>query len=93
MGRDRPARFRTGRGGGPADAQLRRGLQPLPTGRRAEGQGIGFAIARDGHDADNTIAILVKDVASALDAAPDGADTSLPRLVQSAIHQLKPRLG
>lgn len=49
--------------------------------------------ARDGHDVDNTIAILVKDVESALDAAPEGADTSLPRLVQSAIRDLKPRLG
>lgn len=47
--------------------------------------------ARDGYDVDNTIAILVKDVESALDAAPQGADTSLPRLVQSAIHDLKPR--
>jgi 3-hydroxyisobutyrate dehydrogenase-like beta-hydroxyacid dehydrogenase len=47
--------------------------------------------ARDGHDTDNTIAILVKDVESALDAAPDGADTALPQLVQSTIKELKPR--
>lgn len=47
--------------------------------------------ARDGHAPDNTIGILVKDVASALDAAPDGADTSLPRTVQQAIRALKPR--
>jgi len=47
--------------------------------------------ARDGFAQDNTIGILVKDVASALDAAPDGADTALPRLVQSAIHTLTPR--
>jgi 3-hydroxyisobutyrate dehydrogenase len=47
--------------------------------------------ARDGLREDNTIAILVKDVASALDAAPDGADTRLPETVQSAIRQLKPR--
>lgn len=47
--------------------------------------------ARDGYDEDNTIAILVKDVESALDAAPVGADTSLPRFVQSAIKDLKPR--
>lgn len=49
--------------------------------------------ARDGHDADNTIAILVKDVESALDAAPEGSNTGLPRLVQDAIRNLKPRLG
>ncbi len=47
--------------------------------------------ARDGWDQDNTIGILVKDVESALDAAPDDADTSLPRQVQSAIRQLRPR--
>lgn len=47
--------------------------------------------ARDGHAADNTIGILVKDVASALDAAPDGADTALPRAVQDLIRTLKPR--
>lgn len=47
--------------------------------------------ARDGHAADNTIGILVKDVESALDAAPDGADTTLPRQVQSLIAKLKPR--
>lgn len=47
--------------------------------------------ARDGFEADNTIAILVKDIASALDAAPHGADTSLPETVQKVIHTLKPR--
>ena len=47
--------------------------------------------ARDGFEADNTIGILVKDVASALDAAPDCAETALPRAVQSAIRTLKPR--
>jgi 3-hydroxyisobutyrate dehydrogenase-like beta-hydroxyacid dehydrogenase len=47
--------------------------------------------ACDGLEPGNTIAILVKDVASALDAAPEGADTSLPRTVQEAIRQLKPR--
>jgi len=48
--------------------------------------------AQDGHEPGNTIAILVKDVASALDAAPAGADTSLPETVQRAIAALKPRL-
>lgn len=47
--------------------------------------------ARDGFAADNTIGILVKDVASALDAAPTNADTALPELVQSAIRSLTPR--
>ena len=47
--------------------------------------------SRDGHAPDNTIAILVKDIASALDAAPEDADTSLPETVQRAIANLKPR--
>ena len=47
--------------------------------------------ARDGFAPDNTIAILVKDIASALDAAPEGADTSLPETVQRIIASLKPR--
>jgi 3-hydroxyisobutyrate dehydrogenase-like beta-hydroxyacid dehydrogenase len=47
--------------------------------------------SRDGLAENNTIAILVKDVASALDAAPDGADTTLPETVQRTIAALKPR--
>ena len=47
--------------------------------------------ARDGHAPDNTIAILVKDIDSALDAAPDHADTTLPRAVQTLLRQLTPR--
>ena len=47
--------------------------------------------ARDGLAPDNTIAILVKDIESALDAAPEGADTSLPKAVRSAISALRPR--
>ncbi|MGH1331443.1 MAG: NAD(P)-dependent oxidoreductase [Paracoccaceae bacterium] len=46
--------------------------------------------AKLGHTPDNTIAIIVKDVASALDAAPEGADTALPEAVQAAIRALKP---
>ena len=46
--------------------------------------------ARDGYDPDNSIGILVKDVASALDIAPDGA-IALPLAVLSAIRNLKPR--
>ncbi len=47
--------------------------------------------SRDGHAPDNTIAILVKDIASALDAAPENADTSLPETVQCVVANLKPR--
>ena len=47
--------------------------------------------SRDGWEEDNTISILTKDVASALDAAPEGADTSLPETVRQAIFALKPR--
>lgn len=47
--------------------------------------------ARDGLSEDNTIGILVKDVESALDAAPTGADTTLPRAVQELIRKLQPR--
>ncbi|RMD92438.1 MAG: NAD(P)-dependent oxidoreductase [Alphaproteobacteria bacterium] len=47
--------------------------------------------ARDGMSADNTIGILVKDVESALDAAPEGAATDLPRAVQAALSALPPR--
>lgn len=47
--------------------------------------------ARDGLEPDNTIAILIKDIASALDAAPKDADTTLPEEVQRQIAQLRPR--
>ena len=47
--------------------------------------------ARDGYAPDNTIAILVKDIAAALDAAPEGADLTLPETVQTSIRNLKPR--
>jgi len=47
--------------------------------------------AKDGHAADNSIGILVKDVAAALDAAPEGADTTLPETVQATIRALTPR--
>jgi 3-hydroxyisobutyrate dehydrogenase-like beta-hydroxyacid dehydrogenase len=48
--------------------------------------------ARDGYGEDNTIGILLKDVESALDAAPEGSDTTLPRAVQGMIRNLRPRL-
>lgn len=46
--------------------------------------------ARDGYAADNSIGILFKDVASALDIAPNGK-TELPLAVQTAIRGLTPR--
>ena len=45
--------------------------------------------ARDGHDPNNTIGILVKDVDSALDAAPEGSDLVLPKTVQAVIRTLR----
>ncbi len=47
--------------------------------------------ARKGYLQDNSLGILKKDVESALDAAPDQADTRLPRLLADMIGQLKPR--
>lgn len=47
--------------------------------------------ARDGYADDNTIGILKKDVESALDAAPNGAETALPALIAQTIANLKPR--
>ncbi len=47
--------------------------------------------ARKGYDPGNTLGILKKDVESALDAAPEGADTNLPKLLAQMVGQLKPR--
>jgi 3-hydroxyisobutyrate dehydrogenase-like beta-hydroxyacid dehydrogenase len=47
--------------------------------------------ARDGFEENNTVAILVKDIQSALDAAPEGANLDLPKLIQKHISNLKPR--
>jgi len=46
--------------------------------------------AREGYDPTNSIGILFKDVASALDIAPDDT-TALPLAVQTAIRNLQPR--
>ena len=46
--------------------------------------------ARDGYGPDNSIGILVKDVAAALDVAPDD-EITLPLAVQNAVAALKPR--
>lgn len=47
--------------------------------------------AKHGHTPDNSIGILVKDITAALDAAPSGADQSLPQSVQRTIRTLTPR--
>ncbi|WP_415403826.1 NAD(P)-dependent oxidoreductase [Tateyamaria sp. SN3-11] len=47
--------------------------------------------ARDGYAPNNSIGILVKDIAAALDAVPPGANTALPETIQSAIRNLTPR--
>ncbi len=47
--------------------------------------------ARDGFRPDNTIGILKKDVESAMDGAPEGADMTLPESLIRAIERLKPR--
>lgn len=47
--------------------------------------------AQDGYAEDNSIGILAKDVATALDAAPEDADKSLPVLIQLMLRSMKPR--
>lgn len=47
--------------------------------------------ARKGYSAKNSLGILKKDVESALDAAPKGADTRLPELLAQMVGQLEPR--
>lgn len=49
--------------------------------------------SRDGLSDDNSIGILVKDVESALDAAPDDADISAPRAIQDMLRALRPFSG
>jgi len=46
--------------------------------------------AKHGFEPDNTLGILVKDVTCALDAAPEGADTSLPEVVRATMRSLTP---
>ncbi len=47
--------------------------------------------ARKGYTPENSLGILKKDVESALDAAPERADTRLPELLAQMVGQLKPR--
>lgn len=49
--------------------------------------------SREGYEAENTMGILKKDVESALDAAPDNADTRLPDLLTHLIAELLPKPG
>ena len=48
--------------------------------------------AKHGYAEDNSIGILAKDVAAALDAAPAGADLTLPKTIQNTIRNLTPRV-
>ena len=48
--------------------------------------------SRDGYSEDNTIGILVKDVGSAIDAAPEGADLAPAVMIQTMVRELKPRI-
>ena len=48
--------------------------------------------AQDGYGPDNTIGILVKDVASAIDACPDNTDLVLLQTIMSGLRNLKPRI-
>ena len=49
---------------------------------------IEFAPA--GYDPDNSVGIVAKDVACAADAAPKGADTAFPDLLEASLRALKP---
>ncbi|MDF1804132.1 NAD(P)-dependent oxidoreductase [Thalassovita sp.] len=49
--------------------------------------------ARHGLSDDNSIGILVKDVESALDAAPETADLTAPRAIQALLRNMTPRRG
>jgi len=72
----------------------RRLLEVLETSSGQNWLASGFdriEFARDGYTPDNSIAILVKDVESALDAAPPDADEALPRAVQARLRALRPK--
>lgn len=46
--------------------------------------------SHDGYDVNNTVGIIKKDVESAVDAMPEGADDALPRAIIDAIGKLEP---
>lgn len=69
-------------------------LKLIHTSSRQNWLASGFndiEFASEGYSEDNTIGILKKDVESALDAAPEGADTALPERIADNIHKLKTR--
>lgn len=47
--------------------------------------------ARHGYEPNNSVGLLIKDVAAAMDAAPEGADLALPKQLQAQIKQIVPR--
>lgn len=74
------------------DTQHLLSLIETSSGQNWLASGFGkIEFAKHGYAPDNSIGILVKDVAAALDAAPVGADTSLPKQVQASVRALKPR--
>lgn len=76
------------------DGEKLRGLMHASSGQTWFGSHFdAIEFARDGHADDNTIGILVKDVACALDAAPDDADATLAQAIADAIAVLKPYAG
>jgi 3-hydroxyisobutyrate dehydrogenase-like beta-hydroxyacid dehydrogenase len=67
-------------------------LMHTSSGQTWFGSGFGqIEFARDGYAPDNTIGILVKDVAAALDAAPEGADKDLGVALMQTIRGLSLR--
>lgn len=50
-----------------------------------------ISFAREGWAEDNPVGLLARDVASALDAAPQGLETALPGAVETALRELAPR--
>ena len=69
-----------------------RALIHTSSGQNWLASGFGdIEFSRDGYADDNSIGILVKDVAAGLDLAPAGADTTLPVAVQAMLRQMSPR--
>jgi|TARA_B110000908_G_scaffold172134_1_gene237880 3-hydroxyisobutyrate dehydrogenase-like beta-hydroxyacid dehydrogenase len=74
------------------DEQALLGLIHTSSGQNWLASGFNeIEFSREGYADDNTIGILVKDVASAIDGAPQDADLSAALIVQKMIRALKPR--
>ena len=74
------------------DEQAMLGLIHTSSGQNWLASGFDkIEFARDGYKDDNTIGILVKDVESAIDAAPVTADLTPAKTIQKMILDLKPR--